>query len=206
MNCSAQQYILKNVTSYRDIDRVNISSKYRYEKKVHFKDAINQYQGKQNSNIPQIVYDNLEEQFELHHLLVGDKKTDKSIRFKNITKEHIALFLKELNYSKHYENINLIYSNITGAKLDDISYLEDKLLDDFDQLTDLYDKMYKNSLQRKSFINTQYILYQLLLKNRHPCKKEDFSILKTMDRQNFHDEITSELFSELGWSFHSVFF
>ena len=200
VNCSAQQIIMKNISSYKDIDRVNISSKYIYDRRIHFRDCINQYQGKQNSTIHQKVYDDLEEQFELHHLLVGDKNTPKHIRFQKILKEHINIFLKELNYSKHYENVNLIYYNITDKKPDDISHLEDKLLEDFDILTEFYDKNYKH-IDRKNFINTQYVLYQLLLKFKHPCNKEDFTILKTLDRKTFHDEIMSNIFMQLGWNF-----
>jgi len=203
-HCSAQQIIMKNVSSYRDIDRVNISSKYMYDRKIHFRDCINQYQGKQNSTINQEVYDNLEKEFQLHHLLIGDSNTTKNIRFKNITKEHISVFLKELEYTKHYENINLIHYNITGIKPDDIGYLEDKLLEDFDILTDLYDKKFKN-IDRKNFINTQYVLYQLLLKHKHPCRKEDFSILKTMDRKTFHDDVMVSLFTQLSWNFTPLF-
>ena len=204
MICSAQQVILKNVSSYRDINRINISSKYMYDRKIHFRDCINQYQGKQNSTVLQIVYDGLEEQFDKHHLLVGDKNSPKEIRFSNITKEHVSIFLKELDHTKHYENTNLIHYNITGKKPDDIGYIEDKLLDDFDVLTDLYDKTYKN-IDRKNFINTQYVLYQLLLRHRHPCRKEDFSVLKTIDRKNFHDDICKKLFCILGWNFNPYF-
>ena len=201
-NCSAQQFILKNVSSYKDIDRINISSKYCYDRSIHFRDCINQYQGKQNSTVNQKVYDELEKQFELHHLLVGDKTMSKTERFKNITKEHINIFLKELGYSKHYENVNLIHYNLTGIKPDDISYLEDKLLEDFDILTDMYDKIYKN-IDRKNFINTQFVLFSLLVKHKHPCNKEDFTILKTVDRLNFHNEVTSHLFQQIGWTFKS---
>ena len=44
--CSTQQIILKNISSYKDNDRVNISSKYMYDRKIHFRDCVNQYQGK----------------------------------------------------------------------------------------------------------------------------------------------------------------
>ena len=205
--CGAQQEILLHTSSYKDIDRVNISAKYTYDRKVHFRDCINQYQGKQNSTIDSKVFTRLLNQFEKHHLLVGCKSTSKEIRCKKITKEHIHLFLKELEYTKHYENVNLIHYQITGIKPDDISYLEDKLLDDFDILTDLYDKKFKNKpgFDRKNFINTQYVLYQLLIKHKHPCKKEDFTILKTVDRKSFHDDITKILFEELGWNMIPLF-
>ena len=202
--CYARQTVMKHNSSYTDIDRVNISCKYTYDRKVHFRDCINQYQGKQNSTIHQKIYDDLEIQFERHHLLNGGKETVKEIRFKDITKNHVLIFLKELGYSKHYENVHLIHYNFTDIKPDDISYLEEQLLDDFDVLTDLYDKKFKH-INRKNFINTQYVLFQLLRRHRHPCKKEEFIILKTIDRKFFHDEICKDLFEELGWN-HSPFY
>ena len=204
MLCSSQQIILKNISSYRDIDRVNISSKYCYDRKIHFRDCINQYQGKQNSTIDPKVYEDLEKQFGLHHLLTGDKDTPKNEKFQNITKQHIAMFLKELEYTKHYENINLIHYNMTGEKPDDIGYLEDKLLDDFDTLVELYDKLFKH-INRKNFINTQYILHNLLKRHKHPCNSDDFTILKTIDRKTFHDDIFRELAVRLEWSFTPSF-
>lgn len=202
--CYARQNIMKHTSSYNDIDRVNISSKYMYDRKVHFRDCINQYQGKQNSTIPLQIYDDLTEQFDNHHLLKGNTSVPKEIRFQSITKNHILMFLKELNYAKHYENVHLIHYVLTGIKPDDISHLEDLLLDDFDALTDLYDKKFKH-INRKNFINTQYVLYQLLLRHRHPCKKEEFVVLKTIDRKFFHDEVCKVLFEELGWNHHPFF-
>lgn len=205
--CGAQQEILLHTSTYKDIDRINISEKYTYDRKVHFRDCINQYQGKQNSSIDQQVYSKLTDQFNKHHLLVGDKNTPKEVRFKNITKEHIYLFLKELEYTKHYENVNLIHYQMTGKNPDDISYLEDKLLDDFDSLTELYDRKFKNKpgFDRKNFINTQYVLYQLLVRYKHTCKKDDFTILKTVDRKSFHDDVAKICFEELGWNHTPMF-
>lgn len=204
--CGVEKQVLLHATSYKDIDRVNISTKYSYDRKVHFRDCINQYQGKQNSTISQEVYDALEDQFQKHHLLVGDEKTPKETRFSKITKEHIAMFLKELGMTKHYENVNLIHYNMTGIRPDDISHLEDKLLADFDALTEMYDKKFKNKINRTNFINTQYVLYQLLQRHKHPCNQTDFVMLKTVDRQAFHDHVTAVCFSALGWNMRTPFF
>ena len=114
------------------------------------------------------------------------------------------MFLKELGYSKHYENINLIYSNITGKKLDDISHLVDRMIQDFDILSDTYDRKFSDT-NRKNFINTQYVLFQLLRKHGHACDKEDFTNLKTVDRKFFHEEMIKKLFQELGWNYVSIF-
>jgi hypothetical protein len=204
VDCGCQQEILQHTTSYKDSDRVNISAKYTYDRKVHFRDCINQYQGKQNCTIGQEVYDSLEDAFERHHLLVGDKSEKKEVRFGKITKDHVLMFLKELGFSKQYENVTLIHYNMTGKKPDDISYLEDKLMSDFDLLIETYDKHFKKNVSRVNFISTHYVLYQLLMKHKHPCKKEDFVMLKTTERKQFHNDVLEHLFSNLSWSYYSV--
>jgi hypothetical protein len=201
--CFAEKIIIKQCTTYNDTDRVNITPKYVYDRRIHFRDCINQYQGKQNSTIPQKIYTELEREFELHKLL--NKNQNRKLRFSNITKNLVHMFLKYLGYTGHYENENLIYYNMTGNTPDDISYLEDKLMNDFDTLSALYDLRYKDTIERKNFINTQHILYQLLIKHKHKCYREDFSVLKTVDRRSFHDEVCEGLFGELQWNYIPFF-
>jgi hypothetical protein len=207
LDCGGQLHVKPHTSSFKDIDRINISSRYSYDRKIHFRDCIKQYQGKQNSSVDSNVYSDLEEQFYLHHLLDGTSTSRKSIRFRRITKEHVHIFLKDLRYTKHYENINMIFSFMTGKKSDDISHLEDRLLEDFDILTSHYDKHFKNDpeFDRKNFINTQYVLYQFLMRYRHKCNRSDFTLLKTMDRCSFHDEVCSACFSALGWNHTPLF-
>ena len=74
------------------------------------------FQGIQKIEIDDAVYDTI------------------SIRMKNsnltkctITKDHIYLFLSEGGYSKHYEDIILIYCTITNKKPPNISKYEEEL-------------------------------------------------------------------------------
>ena len=206
--CEQCGYIYDSVTndvSFKDMDRINISNKYQYDRRTHFKDCINQFQGKQNATIDPQVYKDLAEQFRLHHL-IPDNHEDlpKETAFEKITKEHVMLFLKETDHTKHYEDVVLIHHQLTGKQPPDISHLENRLLQDFDELTTLYDKLYKNN-ERKNFINTQYVLFQLLKRHRFKCVKEDFNILKTIDRKYFHDTIMQELFEILGWNINPLF-
>jgi hypothetical protein len=201
--CSRVHSSPVSTTSYADIDRINVSSRYLYDRKVHFRDCVLQFQGRQNVTIDKSVYDALECEFDKHHLLVGDKNTPSHIRFSKIKKEHILMFLKELRLSKHYENVQLIHFNLTGQSPPDISHLEGALLSDFEQLTALYDELYRNDT-RKNFINTQYTLFQLLKRHKHPCTASDFSIIKTSERRDWHHRVCKNLFSKLNWNFTSV--
>ena len=205
LECGKVTHISSTNSSYKDSERINMTAKYTYDRKVHFKDCINQYQGKQNVNILPEVYEKLTEQFQLHGLLQNSRNKIK--KYEKITKKHVFLFLKELGYSKHYEDVILIHYNLTGKNPDNISHLEPKLLEDFDLLVLQYDKKYKknNKLSRKNFINTHYVLYQLLRRHKYNCKKSDFNILKSNERKSFHDKICKELFKELNWNFTTTF-
>lgn len=204
--CGTEKDMLQSTFSYKDTDRINITTKYQYDRRVHFRECINQFQGKQNSTIKQEVYDKLIEQLDRHGL-VRDGDLPQKIKYEQVTKYHIYIFLKEIGCSNHYEDLNLIYYTITGNELDDISHLEDVLMDDFDKLSQLYDEEYikTKKISRKNFINTQYVLYQLLKRHKYPCARNDFTFLKTIERKGFHDDICSDLFKKLNWNFTQCF-
>jgi hypothetical protein len=207
-SCGSQEEKAYKSSCYKDISRVNISNKYTYERRVHFKDCINQYQGKQNASIDDKVYKDLETQLELHGIVQTQQQCENMAkRFSNVTKEHILLFLKETGHSKHYEDVVLIYHKLTGKKVDDISHIEDALMEDFDKISNVYDQKFKftGKIDRKSFINTQYVLFQLLRKHKYPCKRNDFNMLKTLDRKSFHDDVVKEIFEHLNFNFTPIF-
>lgn len=195
--CFTESKMIVNLVSYGDSERINVSNKYIYDRKSHFKDCINQYQGKQNTVIPDYIYANLTKAF-IENGLISENPTKKSL--KKITRAHVILFLKEFGYTKFYEDSILIHSTIVGKKLDNIYHLEENLLRDFDILLDVYSKIFKN-IERKNFINTHFVLFQLLKRHGHKCDPSDFSILKTNDRKSYHEYICKTLFEELGWKY-----
>jgi hypothetical protein len=190
-----------------------MASKYTYNRKVHFRDCIIQYQGKQKTHIPEEIYTLL--QTKLQHLdqegnsLINTQSSDKRKRYEKVSRALVLTMLKELDLKKFYDDIVLIHHTLTGQKCDNIEYLEDALLEDFDKLTETYDNLYTNTVdasgdkptKRKNFINAQFVLYQLLKKHGHPCNEMDFITLKTSERKRFHHTICKELFSILGWKY-----
>lgn len=205
LDCGSEKEIhLK--TSSKNSPKLVCDQKYIEERKVHFRACLNQFQGKQNSKIDDKIFRDLEKEFVKNKLIAQDQYGIG--KYSKIKFEHIMLFLRELGYDKQYENAKYIYSKITGIKCPDLTPIEDKLLSDFDIFVNLYMREYKyeNKLERKSFINIQYILFQLLNKNDWPCDKNDFmSILKTNDRKAYHDEIVKTLFEKLEWKHTPLF-
>lgn len=199
-HCGMQKEVNNLNSCYKDVDRVNITRKYKYDKRIHFRDCIHQFQGTQNTMIDPSVYTDITDWFELHGLLLGDKNTDKKIRFSKIEREHIHMALKETNNNKYYEDEILILYNLTDKPPYDISQYEDRLMLDYDQIVLQYDTKYKLILNKKNLINTQSILYRLLKKYGFSCRKRDFNILKTVERQDLAEETLDMIFSDLGWN------
>jgi len=83
---------------------------------------------------------------------------------------------------------------LTGHLIDDISYIEDDLINDFKLFMNAY---YKLKIKRKNFLNMQYILYQLLKRRGHPCDMQNFTLPKTEGCKLFHDEICQKVFDDL---------
>ena len=193
-----------NLISFRDIERINIGSKYTYDRKTHFRECIKRFQGKQNVNIPPKVFNDILQQLNSYQLIPNNYKDHNKIKiFKDVKREHIQMILKDLGYSKYYEDIVYIYHKITGQEIPDITHLENNLMNDFDALLEMYDSTFKTD--RKNFINNQYVLYQLLRKYKYNCRKEEFQFLKTNDRKYYHDVVCQQLFEKLGWNFNAVF-
>lgn len=201
INCGEEIDIYGNVSSYSDIERINTSNKYAYDRRAHFRDTVYRYQGTQNNTISQKVYDDLEEQFNIHGLLSSsDVKCEK---YKRITKEHINIFLKETGHSKHYEDNIFIWSEMTGNKPPNISDIENKLFEEHEEMLRVYDEEIKTD-DRKNFLNAKYVLYQLLLKRNRKCDRYDFNVLKTEDRLDWHNDTCDKIFTVLEWTFTEI--
>jgi hypothetical protein len=164
-------------------------NKHKYDRMNHFKHNLNKFQGKQPS-IPNKIMESIEETIKTHGIT-------------NVTKGHLRLFLKDMKLSKYYEDINYMYCYYNNCFEDyNISHMEQKLIDDFAELLQVYDTMeLTNGFKRKNFISTQYVLYHLMKKNGIECDINDFNIIKTIDRLRVHDEIMKIIFDVLGWSF-----
>ena len=113
-----------------------------------------------------------------------------------VTKKNIVLVLKSLGYVKECQYVNHIYSHLTGKRVDVDEDMCEKLLDDFQTLSATFDRVYTG--KRRSFLNSPYVLFQLLKHLGHDCTLEDFPVIK--NRKPL-DVICSQLFNDLEWSF-----
>lgn len=190
-SCGLEDVLYENKEmGYKDIDHININKTYTYEKICHFKDTIMRFQSKQNKFIPDKVFSDLDEML-INHGLYEERKT-------KVTIKHVRDFLHELGYNKYYEDIQLIWSKITGNKTKDIGHLEEKLCKDFKDLVSVFYSIYNN---RKNFLNSQYVLKQLLRRYNYEVKDSELIMLKTTARIKEHDEMYEKCCEVLNWNF-----
>jgi hypothetical protein len=173
--CGQEIDLLDDAPSFKDAERVNMSSRYTYTCRGHFIEAMNRFEGKQNTEINQNVIDTLEKELRLHNL---DPKTS--------TKDHIYMFLSEKKLSDYYADINLIFFKITGINPPDITKYRNELLEMHDQLEQAYQEV-KDS-ERLNSLNVNWKLYKLLQLLDYPCRKDDFFCLKTPTKQGEHEQ------------------
>lgn len=192
--CPVCGYAIKHfasIASYGENNRINISQRYVYDKRSHFGDSIKKFQAKQNTTISEEVYRDLWNKLRSH-----------DIPIERFTKDHLYEFLKLTKHTDHYEDITLIYYEMTGKPAPDISHLEQQLFALFDEIDPIYERV--KPPKRVNFLNGQFVLFKLLQKLRYPCKEDDFYILKTRDKMLEHDQIWKKICAELSWTFIST--
>jgi len=175
--------------SYKDMDRLNLSTRYKYSRKGHFKEAVEKFQAIQNVNIPPQLYTTL-------------KRIIKSNGIKILKKEHILMFLSESDedYTEFYGDINLIHYNLTGIKPPCISEYETELYSMFDKQDEVYEKLKNN--KRMNSLNVYYKLMKMLQILGYKCNLDDFNMLKTREKILEHDESWKLICEELGWNYY----
>jgi len=185
---------------YDDIGRVNLNQKYKYERKCHFRDTLQQFQALQNKQISEQVYKDIEEMAEKCSLL-DPQYTDKR-KFRKLTQDHIRSFLNEAGYTSYYEDTQLIYTTLTGKSAPNISKYEKELYSDFDILVNAYLQLPEDvRKKRKNFLNNKYVLTQLLHRRGIKVQEADLNCLRTPSRLKEHDEIYGMCCELLGWKF-----
>ena len=173
-----------------DLSNYNIKHKRDYKKMDHFKEVLNQFQGREDKHIPQtvleIVRSNLPEMLET----VGDACGV------NLTR----IILRKSRLSKYTENSHSIWAKVSGRQPPYIKRLvEDKLTRHFRQIVWIYEPL--KSSKRTSFLNYYYVLYKLL----HLMKETELlpyiPMLRTKQRIREHDRVWYKICQELDWNF-----
>ena len=161
---------------------------YAYKRINHFKEILAQFQGKETTQIPPDVIENIK-------LQVKKERIELSQITNNKTKE----ILKKLGYNKYYEHIPFIKDKL-GIKPPIMSpELEETLCNLFIELQSPYSKYCPDD--RVNFLNYYYTAYKLCELLGEDKYLDFFPMLKDREKRIEQDTIWKKICEELDWEF-----
>ena len=161
---------------------------YAYKKINHFKEILAQFQGKETTQIPADVIENLKNQIKKERI---DNEKMTYYKCKEI--------LKKLGYNKYYEHINFIKDKL-GIKPPIISQeLEETLCNFFMEIQYPYAKHCPD--YRVNFLHYYYVLYKLFELLDETQYIPEIPMLKDREKLIEQDTIWKKICEELDWEF-----
>jgi hypothetical protein len=165
---------------------------YAYKRINHFKEIIAQFQGKETTQIPTDVIENIKLQIKKER-----------IELSQITNVKTKEILKKLGYNKYYEHIPFIKDKL-GIKPPIMSpELEETLCNLFIELQGPYSKYCPDD--RVNFLNYYYTAYKLCELLGEEKYLPFFPMLKDKEKRIEQDVIWKKICEELDWEFiHTI--
>lgn len=151
---------------------------YPYKRLNHFMECLNQFQAKENINIPENIYNKIVNEFKSRR--INDLST--------ISLNDTKYILKQLKLNKYYEHASFIYSKLSGNSPPHLTVDQERKLK---LLFNRIDKSFNKfcPLDRRNFFNYNYLLhklFQLIGLNQY---LDYFPLLKSKEKLTKQDEI-----------------
>jgi hypothetical protein len=161
---------------------------YAYKRINHFKEIIAQFQGKETTQIPPEVVENIKQQIKKERIDISQ-----------ITNAKTKEILKKLGYNKYYEHIPFIKDKL-GIKPPVMTQeFEETLFNLFMELQAPYSKFCPDD--RVNFLNYYYTAYKLCELLGETQYLENFPMLKDREKRIEQDAVWKKICEELNWEF-----
>jgi len=161
---------------------------YAYKKINHFKEILAQFQGKETTQIPDDVIEQIQQQIKKER-----------IGLELLTHHKTKEILKKLGFNKYYEHIAFI-KNKLGIKPPVFSpELEDTLCNLFMEIQAPYAKTCPD--YRVNFLNYYYVLFKFCELLEETAYLHDIPLLKDREKLIEQDETWKKMCVELNWEF-----
>ena len=181
--------LLKKGEIYLYSSHSQLLSTFAYKRVNHFREWLNQFQGREACDISDVV-----------KLVKIELKKE---RFTNtITYAKIRKMLKKLHLGKFYEHVVRIHAAVTCQEPPQLSSeLEGRLVEMFQNLQSPFEKHSPKS--RKNFLSYSYTLNKLcgILELKHMQKF--FPLLKSRERLFFQDQIWQKICTDMSWKYEA---
>jgi hypothetical protein len=166
------------------------ASHYSYKRINHFREWCSQVQGKESTDIPEEIFENI----------LKEIRKEKIQDTRKITYNKMREIMKRLRINKYYEHINYIINRINGVPTPHFSpELEEKLCSMFKEIQGPFLKHCPK--ERKNFLSYSYVLFKFFqILNRHEYLRF-FPLLKSREKLWVQDQIFKNICEDLNWPF-----
>lgn len=188
--CDNEEYILidSDKPSYKE--KPKEMTNFAYKRLNHFSEILSQFQGRETTEIPDNVYQEI----------LAELKKQKITSSKELTYDKLRSILKKIDQTRYYEHIHYIIYQLTGIKppvIDDI--LAKKLKEMFQEVQGPFTKYRPNG--RKNFLSYSYILYKFFELLERDEYLPHLTLLKSREKLHQQDLIWEKICEELGYEF-----
>jgi hypothetical protein len=191
-SCGYQDILLveQNRPLLRQVAKESTAS---YKRINHFREWCSQMQGKQCTDIPESIFEQI----------LQELKKEKIVDKKKITYAKMREILKRLRVNKYYEHIMYIINRINGMPTPHFSpELEEKLCSMFKEIQGPFlNAVMKTAKERKNFLSYAYCLHQFFKILNLPDYLKYTTLLKSREKLFAQDVMFKHICEELGWPF-----
>ena len=189
-DCNTIEYIITDNEKPGYKEPPKEISYFSYNRINHFNEWIAQSQGKETTDIPEEVFDNI----------FMELKKNKVTNMATLNYEKIRAILKKNKINKYYEHIPYILNRITGKSTPQLTpELEEKLRQMFKEIQGPFIK--HSPKNRKNFLSYSYVLHKFLEILGEDEYIKYFPLLKSREKLYQQELIWERICEELGWQF-----
>jgi len=185
--CGMTEQMMEGDLTFKEEQELNIVGQYSYQRKNHFNEWLTQFQGLENTTVPDDIIESVKEEM---------RKMKKT----SLSNNQIRNVLKKLGLGKYYENIPSIANTIIGRvppKLDQAD--EERLRKMFSEIQTPFIKHCPST--RKNFLSYGFVLYKFCELLGLDEFLEFFPLLKSKEKLRACDSIWKGICRELSWEF-----
>ena len=165
-------------------------SYFAYKRINHFNEILAQFQGKESTEIPQVVFDKI---------LIEIKK-ERITNMATLTNKKVKDYLKRLRLNKYYEHVPHIINRLSGLPPPILNpIVEEKLRIMFKEIQGPFRKVCPPD--RKNFLSYYYVLHKFIELLGLDEFKSCFPLLKSREKLHEQDKIWRDICHILKWEF-----
>lgn len=188
--CGETEHIVMENENNSNKDMNFEKQKYPYKKINHLKEKLNQFQSKENADIPENLYN-----------LIFDELKKQRINPLSASPYDIKTILKKNRQTNYYEHLQQICCKITGRPPITLPRdIEIKIISMFQSIQESFQKHKCDN--RSNFLSYAYVLNKLFKILGYPFHSDFFCLLKSKEKLRDQDNTWAKICKDMNWKFY----